>query len=119
MVWAAALVLAAAWPGVPTDVFWSWSNLDGSKLWVKLDDITEERDGGYSVWLHSYSPRTGKVPPRSSINKLKFDCKGNATYLAATTYNGLGHILKNWDGYSTTIIRPETSFAHLEKTLCK
>lgn len=130
MVWAAALTLLAGSTNVfieaakviPNNAEWRFITEGESFYWVNPDEIDrgDLAFGTVTVWLHGWHSRDKDVPYRSSIWRVRLDCKGSLTYQAATTYRADGSTDKSWDGLGTfEYVRPNSMQAYLEKAMCK
>ena len=119
---AAALLLAA---GVAAEQpGWVTNGSSGEVFWINNSETRPGEFGRIDVWIHSRRPALAKGSPvpkgdyRASLQRLSFDCKGNAILLAITTFNDLGEVIYSWDGWDSTAIRPGTVFAAAEAFTC-
>lgn len=127
----ALLVLAAQAPGAeppalpweldwPENAYWYGFTSDQDQLWVMPEDIERNSTNGTrTIWLRGNHSRNPNVPYRTSLWRIRFDCRGGMTMVASTTRNADGSLGKEWDGMGVySAIRPGTVYRQLQSRLC-
>ena len=120
---ASTLLAGAAWAGPPEGTIPAWHRwgANGDEGWIVVEEMDRSANlaGGFTTWVHWDHSKNKSVKYRSTVEKIRFDCKGSYSLLAYTSYMADGSTLHSWDGYGkSTAIRPGTLFQVIEATFC-
>lgn len=99
-----------------------WFGKSGKSLYWVLDaDIRLDRvNGGGELWMRGSHSEDQTVAYRTSVWKIRFDCRGYMRTIAFTTYAPDGGVMNSWDGFGQQeAIRPGTIYGEIEAALCK
>ena len=106
---------------LPEGTIWNGSTTSNENFWIleKEIDYSSYLAGGVQFWMHGNHANNPKVKYRTSMWKIRMDCKGYMTVSARSHIDANGVSVNEWDGYGKpTSIRPNTIYEEIQDKLC-
>lgn len=106
----------------PDPIIWSFVSAWREPYFIRESEIEyyAAPRNGFRAWVHGEHSGNPKVPYRTSLWLIEFNCRGGYTFAASTTYRADGSRYSNWDGSSAyEHIRPNSMYADLQDKLCR